>query len=94
MNPQTSGRVFPLTEKMVEYDFKQARKQAGITGLHFHDLRHTFASHFMMKGGSLNMLQIILGHSDIRMTQRYAHFSPTYLKQAVQGVDNLLPQFS
>ena len=94
MNPPASGRVFPLTEKMVEYDFKKARRNAGITGLHFHDLRHTFASHFMMNGGLLSMLQLILGHSDIRMTQRYAHFSPTYLKQAIQGVDNLIPQLS
>ncbi len=94
MNPQASGRVFPLSEKQVEYDFKTARNKAGINGLHFHDLRHTFASHFMMSGGLLSTLQLMLGHSDIRMTQRYAHFSPTYLQQAIKGVDNLIPQLT
>ena len=91
---QRSGRVFPLTEKMVEYDFKQARNKAGLTELHFHDLRHTFASHFMMNGGSLTYLQSILGHADLKMTQRYAHFSPTYLQQAIKVVDNLIPQLT
>lgn len=94
MNPQTSGRIFPLTEKQVEYDFKQARKKAGISDLHFHDLRHTFASHFMMNGGVLGILQLIWGHSDIRMTQRYAHFSPSYMQQAIKVVDNLIPQLT
>ena len=48
----------------------------------------------MMSGGLLSTLQLILGHSDIRMTQRYAHFSPTYLQQAIKGVDNLIPQLT
>jgi len=42
----------------------------------FHDLRHTFASHFMMHGGDLFKLQKILGHKSISMTLRYAHLSP------------------
>lgn len=42
----------------------------------FHDLRHTFASHWMMNGGDLFKLQRILGHQDSKMTQRYAHLSP------------------
>lgn len=42
----------------------------------FHDLRHTFASHWLMSGGDLFKLQRILGHQDSKMTQRYAHLSP------------------
>lgn len=42
----------------------------------FHDLRHTFASHFMMKGGDLWKLKKILGHKSIAMTERYSHLSP------------------
>lgn len=43
----------------------------------FHDLRHTFASHWMMNGGDIFRLQKILGHKSIEMTMRYAHLSPS-----------------
>jgi integrase len=48
----------------------------------FHDLRHTFASHFMMNGGNIYDLQKILGHTSLEMTQRYAHLAPEHLVQA------------
>lgn len=44
--------------------------------IRFHDLRHTFASHWMMRGGDLFKLQRILGHKSVEMTLRYAHLSP------------------
>lgn len=43
----------------------------------FHDLRHTFASHWMMNNGNLFRLQKILGHKSSAMTQRYAHLEPS-----------------
>lgn len=49
-----------------------------------HILRHTFASVFVMSGGNILALQKILGHSDIKMTIRYSHLSPDYLKEAVK----------
>ncbi|WP_226648177.1 tyrosine-type recombinase/integrase [Microbulbifer variabilis] len=48
-----------------------------------HVLRHTFASHFIMRGGNLLTLKEILGHSDIKMTMRYAHLSPEHLEDAI-----------
>ena len=51
--------------------------------LAFHDLRHTFASQFVMNGGSIFDLQKILGHTDIKMTMRYSHFSPEHLQSAI-----------
>lgn len=66
--------------------FRSAVKRSGIV-LHeqqmTHVLRHTFASHFLMNGGSIFTLQKILGHSDIKTTMRYAHFSSNYLQDAV-----------
>jgi len=47
-------------------------ERAGIGDFRFHDLRHTFASHYMMNGGDLYELAKILGHSNIKMTERYA----------------------
>lgn len=53
--------------------------KAGIRVIRFHDLRHTFASHFMMNGGRLYDLQQLLGHSSSQMTERYAHLAPEHL---------------
>ncbi len=69
-------------------DFHAAQRRAGFqTLIRFHDLRHTFASHFMMKGGNIYDLQKILGHTTIQMTERYAHLSPTHLENAIQIVN-------
>ncbi|MCS3425283.1 integrase [Rahnella sp. BIGb0603] len=49
-----------------------------------HVLRHTFASHFMMNGGNILVLQRILGHTDIKMTMRYSHFAPDHLEDILK----------
>lgn len=49
-----------------------------------HVLRHSFASHFMMNGGNILVLQQILGHQSITMTMRYAHFAPDHLEEAAK----------
>ena len=52
-----------------------ARKQAGIADVRVHDLRHSFASFLVNAGRSLYEVQRILGHTQIKTTQRYAHLS-------------------
>lgn len=49
---------------------------AGISPATIHDLRHTFASWFLQAGGTIEELSDLLGHADIKTTQRYAHLSP------------------
>jgi site-specific recombinase XerD len=62
----------------------KATKKAGIENkIHFHALRHTFASHFMMRGGNIYDLQKILGHSKLEMTERYSHLAPEHLEKAI-----------
>ncbi|AJR01977.1 putative prophage integrase [Enterobacteriaceae bacterium bta3-1] len=66
--------------------FRKAMQRAGIetpAGQLTHVLRHTFASHFMMNGGNILVLQRILGHTDIKVTMRYAHFAPDHLAEAM-----------
>jgi len=80
----TGGRIVD-----VRTGFLNACKRAGLTDLHFHDLRHTFASQFVMSGGSLYTCQRVLGHKAINMTQRYAHLSPTYKIKAIDRMNTL-----
>src|SRR5690606_29392617 len=69
-------------------DFRKFLKLAKIKEQYrFHDLRHTFASHFMMNGGNIYDLQKILGHTSLEMTQRYAHLAPEHLVQAANVVN-------
>jgi site-specific recombinase XerC len=60
-------------------NFQKDIEASGVERIRFHDLRHTFASHYMMSGGNLYDLQKILGHADIKTTERYAHLSLDYL---------------
>lgn len=48
-----------------------------------HALRHTFATHFMMNGGSIITLQRLLGHATLAQTMTYAHFAPDFLQDAI-----------
>ena len=58
--------------RRVESSFEDLLERAEIEDFRFHDLRHTFASWYMMSGGDLYELAKILGHSNIKMTERYA----------------------
>ena len=65
--------------------FREGVERAGISlpeGQMTHSLRHTFASHFMMAGGNILVLQKILGHQSLAMTMRYAHLAPEHLQEA------------
>jgi len=73
----------------IKRSFKATLRRAGIQDFRFHDLRHTFASHFVMRGGSLKELQEILGHKSMTMTLRYAHLSQEHKKKAVNLLNGL-----
>jgi len=75
--------------KRIDRAFNAALDRADIQDFKFHDLRHTSASHFIMRGGSLKELQEILGHKDIKMTMRYAHLSQEQKKKAVNLLNGL-----
>jgi integrase len=71
--------------------FSTALETAEIKGFRFHDLRHTAASHMVMRGAGLKDVQEILGHADMKMTMRYSHLSPAHLRATVDRLDGLTP---
>lgn len=71
--------------------FVSAVKRAKIEDFHFNDLRHTFASWFMMRGGDLYALKQILGHASITMTERYAHLAPDHLRSQMAKTERNAP---
>lgn len=85
--PATLGedRIFPPKlgakgeRQRVERSFRTVLRMARIENFRFHDLRHTFASWYMMNGGDLYELAKILGHSNIRMTERYAKLAKSHI---------------
>jgi integrase len=77
----------PVTE--VKKSFGTALKKAGIVDFRFHDLRHTFASQLLMKGGTLKDVQELLGHKTMTMTLRYAHLTQEHKKKAVNLLNGL-----
>ncbi|MEC7728557.1 MAG: tyrosine-type recombinase/integrase [Pseudomonadota bacterium] len=66
--------------------FRSALERANIKlpkGQLTHICRHTFASHFVMNGGHILTLQKVLGHSDLKLTMRYAHLAPDFLSEVL-----------
>ncbi len=88
--PATLGedRLFPPQRgakgerQRVDRAFKTILKMAGVEDFRFHDLRHTFASWYMMNGGDLYELAKILGHKNIKMTERYAKLAREHIARA------------
>jgi integrase len=78
-------RIFPPVpgakreRQRVDRSFDTILELAGIKEFRFHDLRHTFASWYMMNGGDLYELAKILGHANIKMTERYAKLAKSHI---------------
>lgn len=70
------------------FEFAVDRSRLG--KVRIHDLRHTFASFLVKQGVPLYHVSTLLGHSDIRVTQKYAHLAPEHLQHVLQ----FLPTFS
>lgn len=68
----------------------QARKEARLTHIHFHDLRHTFASHLTMASGDLMAVQGLLRLKTPALVMRYSHLAPGHLRHVALSLDKQL----
>jgi len=85
--PNQAGRMHQPSARIFQETLHRVLERAGFPNVQrngktrryivFHSLRHTFASHWMMRGGDIFKLQKLLGHQSTAMTQRYAHLSPS-----------------
>ncbi len=63
---------------------KKAVRESGLNdNIHFHTLRHSFASRLIQKGVSVFVVKELLGHEDIKTTQIYSHLKTENLSEAV-----------
>lgn len=89
-----SGKV--LNSKNFKRDYySKDLEETNLPWIKIHELRHTFASHFAMRGGNLYDLQKLLGHGSIRTTERYSHLMPEHVihqteKIAIDGDENVI----
>lgn len=68
--------------------FHRACQDAGISGLRFHDLRHTFGTRAADMGVDPFTIAELLGHADLRMTKRYTHATDQRKRQAVESLSD------
>lgn len=81
-----TGRPCPS----LHFPWTRIRERAGLENLRLHDLRHSFASFLVNRGVSLYVVQGLLGHTQPRMTQRYAHLAQNTLADAADMLQGAL----
>ena len=72
--------------------WNRVRREAGIEDVRLHDLRHTHASHAVMNGVPVPVVSRLLGHSNVRMTLRYAHLGDRDIEAAAERVGTAMAQ--
>jgi site-specific recombinase XerD len=77
-----SPRPDRVTKRFKKYVRKAKLKDR--EDLHFHSLRHSTASHLMMKGAPKEVVAEVLGHTSTRMADKYSHLSPGAADRAME----------
>ncbi|HNW19702.1 MAG TPA: tyrosine-type recombinase/integrase [bacterium] len=90
---KNKGLIFPdingnyQSRSSCRHRLERLCSQANLKKLGWHGLRHSFASQLATNGVSLKTIQELLGHSDLKMVQRYAHLEPVTLKEAIRTLE-------
>ena len=87
--PARDGRSVLRDPIIANQALDRALERAELRHIRFHDLRHTFVSHLVLRGMSLKVVQVLLGHSPVTMTEKYAHVADEQLVTAIEALDGL-----
>jgi integrase len=79
----TNEKGEPFEENRLRRALLRTCAAAGLRKIHWHVLRHTFASHLAMRGASIRAIQELLGHADIKTTLRYSHLTQSALRETI-----------
>jgi len=81
----------PITSDVIRCLFSRIKRNTDISRIYPHLLRHTFATSYILGGGNLESLRILLGHSDLTTTQKYVHLAQTYqlMHQDIYKLDSM-----
>lgn len=71
----TTIKNTPITKNAIKIMFTKLQKITGLERIYPHLLRHTFATNYLLDGGNLETLRIIMGHNNISTTQKYLHIA-------------------
>ena len=103
MSGHDSGLVFrdlrsgePMTHNAIKQLFAKLKKQAQLPRLHAHLLRHTFGTSYLVYGGNLEFLRVLMGHSDYNVTKGYVSMAAQYRMLGVQvyRLDDIFYKFT
>jgi integrase len=86
---RVQGERYPMTYNGVQTHWRRLIRQAGITGLRFHDLRHDFGTKLLRETGNLKLVQRAMNHATITTTTRYAHVLDGEVANAMERVSKL-----
>ena len=82
----------PIDPGVLSHTFHRIAIQAGLKDVHFHTLRHTFASLMLMKGAKPKVISEALGHSSVAFTMDvYSHIISGMQEDAMALLDEVLP---
>jgi len=82
----------PLDPCVLTHAFTRLARQAGLEGVRFHDLRHTFASLMLLRGAKPKVISEALGHSSVAFTMdTYSHIIEGMQEDAMALLDEVLP---
>ena len=89
--PRSSEFVFPVADlrapwQWLDHFWHGVRDKAGLQDVRLHDTRHSYASHAVMNGVPVPVVSRILGHSNVRMTLRYAHLGDREIEAEAERI--------
>jgi integrase len=77
----------PFTQGVMASQLDRMCRLAKLRPVGWHVMRHSFASHLVMRGVAIRTVQELMGHASIVITQRYAHLMPDIVRDAVKLLD-------